>query len=118
MRLSNTKKKLRSLISLLSTIGGEGIKQSKMKKRDVWYRADFEYVPENYGGGTDDYLCLFLDESTTIEELDAKAIEWAKQRASEGQDFSDIGHVKMELVQIMEVDGDKECFPDVRAVWW
>ena len=118
MRLSNTKKKLHRLIALLSTIGGEGITQNEMEKRDVWYRADFDYIPENYGGGTTDYLCQYLDESTTIEELDDKAIEWAKQRASEGEDFSNIGHVRMELVQVMEVDGEKECFPDVRAVWW
>lgn len=89
-----------------------------MKVKEIWYRADFNYVPENYGGGTDDYMCQYLDENTTIEELDAKAIEWAKQRASEGDDFSAVGHVNMELVQVMEVDGEQECFPEIRPVWW
>ena len=86
--------------------------------KEVWYRADFNYVPENYGGGTDEYHCFMLDDSTTMEELDKKAIEWAKEWANEGEDFSDVGHVDMDLVQVTEVDGDKECFPEVRTVWW
>lgn len=89
-----------------------------MERKEIWYRADFNYVPENYGGGFQDYMCQFLEDGTTMEKLDEKAIEWGKQRASEGEDFSDIGHVKMELVQVVEVDGEKECFPELRAVWW
>ena len=85
--------------------------------KEVWYRADFDFVPVNYGGGTDDYMCQFLDDNTTMKELDEKAIEWAKQRASEGEDFDDVGHVEMELVQVMEVDGEQECFPEIRTVW-
>ena len=89
-----------------------------MERKEIWYRADFVYVPENYNGGTDDYMFQFLDENITMEELDANAIEWAKQRASEGQDFTDVGHVEMELIQVMEVDGEQECFPEIRCVWW
>ena len=87
-------------------------------EKEIWYRADFDYVPENYGGGTQEYLCLTLDSTTTMEELDQEAIDWAKNLAEQGANFSDVGHVDMELVQLCEVDGTKECFPEIRTVWY
>lgn len=86
--------------------------------KEVWYRADFDYLPINYSGGTDDYLCQTLDETTTMEELDKRALKWAKEVEEEGEDFADIGHVKLQLVMLVEVDGEKECFPETRTVWY
>lgn len=86
-------------------------------EKEIWYRADFDYVPVNYGGGTDDYHCFILDDSTTMEELDKEAVEWAKEVAKDGHYFCDVGHVDMELIQVVEVDGEEECFPEIRYVW-
>ena len=89
--------------------------------KEIWYRADFDYVPENYGGGTDEYHCIMVEEPITEEkmkEADEKAIAWAKDYAKDGEDFADVGHVEMDLVQVTEVDGDHECFPEIRTVWW
>lgn len=88
--------------------------------KEVWYRADFDYLPkdENDGDGTDEYLCQTLDETTTMEELDKRALKWAKEVEKEGDYFDDIGHVKLRLVMLVEVDGEKECFPETRTVWY
>lgn len=88
--------------------------------KEIWYRADFEYLPkdENDGDGTDEYLCQTLDETTTMEELDKRALKWAKEVEKEGEDFDDVGHVKLQLVLLVEVDGEKECFPETRTVWY
>lgn len=85
--------------------------------REIWYRADFDYVPVNYGGGYSDYI-YFYDDDCNKDEVDKQAIEWAKQRASEGYEFSGVGHVEMELVQVFEVNGEEECFPEIRQIWW
>lgn len=89
--------------------------------KEIWYRADAEYTPVNYCGGTDEYFCIKVEDETDAEQMkaaDEEAVRRAKQWASEGEDFSDVGHVDMDLVQVVEVDADKECFPEKREVWY
>ena len=87
--------------------------------KEIWYRADFDYV--GLGDSTDEYHCIKVEEPVTeqkMKEADEKAIAWAKDYAKDGADFSDEGHVELDLVQVTEVDGDKECFPEIRTVWY
>ena len=49
--------------------------------------------------------------------LDKDAVKTAKEIARQGKYFADAGNVKMDLVQVCEVDGNKECFPEIRTVW-
>lgn len=89
--------------------------------KEVWYRAFADYTPTNYGGGTDEFFCIKVEDENDAAQMkaaDEKAIKLAKEWAAQGCDFSDAGHVDMELVQVTEVDGDKECFPEVRTIWW
>lgn len=89
--------------------------------KEIWYRADASYTPINYGGGTDEYFCIKVEDETDAEQMkaaDEAAIRLAKEWASEGKDFSDVGHVDMDLTEVTEVDGDEECFPEKRLVWW
>lgn len=85
--------------------------------KEIWYRADFDYVPENFGGGCDDYFQLHFSGKKTLAMLDKDAVKTAKEIARQGKYFADAGNVKMDLVQVCEVDGDKECFPEIRTVW-
>ena len=86
--------------------------------KEIWYRADYDYVPENYGGGDSEYFCLNLEKGKAMKDLDKEAVKIAKEIAKDGKDFADVGHTKMDLVELYEVDGEQECFPDVRLVWW
>lgn len=89
--------------------------------KEIWYRADFDFVPENYGGGTDEYHCIMVElplDEEKMKKADQEAVAWAKDYAGDGEDFSDVGHVEMELVQLVEVDGESECFPELRTVWY
>ena len=53
----------------------------------------------------------------TLSMLDKDAVKTAKEIARQGKYFADAGNMKMDLVQVCEVDGDKECFPEIRTVW-
>ena len=89
--------------------------------KEVWYRAFAEYTPTNYGGGTDEFFCINVEDENDAAQMkaaDEEAIKLAKEWAAQGEDFSDVGHVDMDLVEVTEVDGNKECFPEVRTVWW
>ena len=89
--------------------------------KEVWYRADYDYTPTNYGGGTNEYFCVCVNDETDAAQMkaaDEEAIRRAKEWANEGEDFSDVGHVSFDLVEVVEVDGDKLCFPEVRTIWW
>ena len=33
-------------------------------------------------------------------------------------DYADAGHFELEVVQIVEVDDTKECYPDKRVIWY
>ena len=77
--------------------------------KEVWYRAFAEYTPTNYGGGTDEFFCINVEDENDAAQMkaaDEEAIKLAKEWAD------------MDLVEVTEVDGNKECFPEVRTVWW
>lgn len=87
---------------------------------EIWYRAFGNYTPENYGGGTDEFFCIVVDEPITEQkrkETDNEAIRRAKEWAKDGDDFADVGHVDIDLISVDEVDGEQECFPEIRSVW-
>ena len=87
----------------------------------VWYRADYDYTPINYGGGTHEYFYVKVDNKTDAEQMkkaDKEAVEMAKDYAADGRTFEDVGHLGLELIEVCEVDGEKECFPEIRSVWW
>lgn len=89
--------------------------------KEIWYRADADYTPVNYCGGTDEFFCVKVEDENDTEQMkaaDEEAINLAKEWAAAGDDFADVGHVSMDLIQVVEVDGDKECFPEVRTIWW
>lgn len=88
--------------------------------KEVWYRAFADYTPANYGGGTDEFFCIKVEDENDAAQMkaaDEKAIKLAKEWAAQGHDFADVGHVDMDLVQVTEVDGNEECFPEVRTIW-
>jgi hypothetical protein len=85
---------------------------------ELWYRADFDLV--GIGEMTSEHHCITVEKPVTKERLqqaDTEAIEWAKDLAKEGEYFADYGNVELELIELHEVDGSKECFPDIRCVW-
>ena len=85
---------------------------------DVWYRAYFDLV--GTGDMTDECRCISIEPPVTDEKIaqaDAEAIEWANDYAAEGAYFADDEHVELDLVELHEVDGNKECFPNIRCVW-
>ena len=86
--------------------------------KEIWYRADADYTTTS--DGTDEYFCIKVEDPTNEEQMqaaDEQAISLAKEWAAAGKEFSDVGHVGMVLVQVMEVDGNEECFPEIRSVW-
>jgi len=89
--------------------------------KEVWYRAFAFYTPTNYGGGTDEFFCIVVEDENDAAQMkaaDEEAIKLAKAWAAQGDDFADVGHVDMYLVEVTEVDGNEECFPEIRSVWW
>lgn len=89
--------------------------------KEVWYRAFADYTPTNYGCGTDEFFCINVEDENDAAQMkaaDEEAIKLAKEWAAQGDDFSDVGHVDMDLVEVTEVDGNEECFPEIRSVWW
>ena len=89
--------------------------------KEVWYRATAYYTIDGQSDGMDEYFCVNVEDANNAEQMkaaDEKAIKLAKEWAAQGDDFADVGHVDMDLVEVTEVDGEKECFPEIRSVWW
>jgi hypothetical protein len=89
--------------------------------KQVWYRADYDYTPINYGGGTDEYFCVEVNDETDSQQMkkaDEEAIKMAKDYAADGLTFKDVGHVGLNLIEVCEVDGEQEAFPEIRTIWW
>ncbi len=87
--------------------------------KEIWYRADFDLVGLN--DMTDEYHCIMIELPITAKKMrkaDKEAIKWAKDYAKDGEEFSDVGHVKLDLVELHEVDSTRECFPETRCVWY
>ena len=51
-------------------------------------------------------------------ESDEDAIREGKELAEKGIVFPDFGHCDLEIIQIVEVDDENECFPDKRVIWY
>ena len=89
--------------------------------KEVWYRAIAYYTVDGQSNGTDESFCVNVgdeNDAAQMKAADEEAIRMAKEWAAQGDDFPDVGHVALDLVEVTEVDGDKECFPEVRTVWW
>ena len=89
--------------------------------KEVWYKAIAYYTIDGQSDGMDEYFCINVEDANNAEQMkaaDEEAIRRAKEWAAQGEDFADVGHVDMDLVEVTEVDGDKECFPEVRTIWW
>ena len=66
-----------------------------------WYYASYSAKDKN---GEE----VYPDGDYFQADGDEQAIEIAKDLASEGQDYSDIGHVELELMSVCRVDPEKE----------
>lgn len=75
----------------------------------AFYRADFECKSDK---------SIQIESDYYRADNDDEALRWAKDDEGRGVDFADIGHVEIELVQLYEVDGNKETFPEIRCVWY
>ena len=75
------------------------------------YRVDYAELTHNGHNWTPDSDFIWCkDDKTAIND----AMEYAKQ----GVDYADAGHFELEVVQIVEVDDTKECYPDKRVIWY
>lgn len=89
--------------------------------KEVWYKATALYIINGQGHGIDEYFYINVEDANNAEQMkaaDEEAIRRAKEWANKGEDFSDVGHVSFDLIEVTEVDGDKLCFPEVRTIWW
>lgn len=75
----------------------------------AFYRADFECKTDK---------SIVIDSDYYTAENDDEALRWAKDDEGRGVDFADIGHVDIELVELYEVNENKETFPEIRLVWY
>jgi hypothetical protein len=81
-----------------------------METTNKWYRADF--TAKGLLDNTD------INSEYYMAESDAEAIDRGKELASKGADFTDIGHVEIELTYISEVDDTQETWPEKRTVYY
>lgn len=72
-----------------------------------WYRADYNVV------GIDD-----MHEDYFAADSDEQAIEIAKEIASDGIWYVDAGHKELELVQVVLVDENTECFNEIKTIYY
>lgn len=72
-----------------------------------WYRAD--YVVVGTDNQHDDYF---------VADSDEKAIEIAKEIASDGIWYADAGYKELDLVQVVLVDENTECFNEIKTIYW
>lgn len=72
-----------------------------------WYRADYDVV------GTDD-----MHDDYFAADSDEQAIEIAKEIASDGIWFADAGHKELDLVEVVLVDENTECFNEIKTIYY
>lgn len=75
-----------------------------------WYYASYSAKDKN---GEE----VYPDGDYFQADGDEQAIETAKDLASEGQYYSDIGHVELELMSVCRVDPEKE-WEEVETIWY
>ncbi len=73
-----------------------------------WYYASYEATGIKDFCPDGDYFCASNDE---------EAIEIAKTMADAGQDFSDIGHVCLDLESVTRVDPENE-WEEIETIWY
>ena len=73
-----------------------------------WYRADFTVK--------DGKTCI--ESEYYMADDDFKAMVIAREFVRKGVDFTDIGHVEIELTYIAEVDETQETWPEKRTVYY
>lgn len=71
-----------------------------------WYRADYDVV------GIDD-----MHDDYFVADSDEQAIEIAKEMATWGIWYADAGHKELELVQVVLVDENTECFDEIKTIY-
>ena len=64
---------------------------------------DFFFTPDS------DYIWCDTDED---------AIKESNEIAEQGIDYADVGHCKLEIIQIVEVDDNSEFYNDKRVIWY
>lgn len=79
-------------------------------KEEKWYYASYS-AKDNEGEE------FFPDGDYFAADNDEQAIEHAKYLASEGQNYSDIGHVELVLVSVCRVDPEKE-WDEIETIWY
>ena len=82
-----------------------------MEKR--WYCASFNAVDSEGNVNID----ISVDNCFFSAENDDAAIEYAKEYASYGENYLDIGYVDTELVAVTRVDPNNE-WEDVETIWF
>ena len=75
-----------------------------------WYYASYSATDKN---GEE----IFPDGDYFVADNDEQAIKKAKEMASAGQDFSEIGHVELELTCVERVDPDNE-WAEIETIWY
>ncbi|MBP5457232.1 MAG: hypothetical protein J6Y37_12100 [Paludibacteraceae bacterium] len=75
-----------------------------------WYYASYSAVDKD-----GEEICP--DGDYYMADSDEKAIEYAKYLAGQGVDYSDIGHVELDLLQVVRVDPEQE-WDEVETVWY
>ena len=79
-------------------------------KEEKWYYASYS-AKDNNGGE------FYPDGDYFVADTDEQAIEHAKHLASEGQNYSDIGHVELDLISVCRVDPEKE-WDEIETIWY
>lgn len=78
--------------------------------KEKWYCASYSHI------GDDGYdICP--DGDYFIADNGEEAIAYAKQKASEGTDYADIGHVDLDLVSVSRVDPEHE-WEEAETIWY
>lgn len=80
------------------------------KNEEKWYYASYSHIGED---GYD--ICP--DGDYFMADSDDEAIEYAKQKASEGTDYVDIGHIELDLVSVAKVDPYSE-WEETETIWY
>lgn len=77
---------------------------------EKWYRADFS---AQYNGNE-----IYPDSDYFTADNDTQAVEIAKETAAAGRTYADCGHVDFELIQVVEVDPETECFNEIKIIYY
>ena len=72
-----------------------------------WYSSSYYAVDEDVDPDCDYF----------IAENDDAAVAYAKELANKGVDYTDLGHVELELSQVCRVDPERE-WEEVETIWY